>query len=386
MLIAQNDESVDYDSSKNVHGERRTMFVVSVPGLNTWASDIEKKNCKLSKTTKTETNLINSLKRPLEEEDDEAMDVDDSGNVTKKLTADSSNTGTRDSSTVLSEEYLLNSPIPNRPGKVCMIKVYNDFDSYTLNAIIDVIGFLSVNPALDGSTDDNNEFEGAAERLAANPPPSLIPRLHAIHINKLEHSNPLLLHPDSLSLPIVNEESYIEIYKDIRIALTQCLFQDCVAADYLLCHLISTVYIRTDAESLGQFSLNLCNIPLSVLPDYTSSLYEILELILPASHYFPMTLENMNTQQFTPKKDYTTNKLTSGLLQLAPQTHLILDETKLQPGKLEASGVEGISMIAHLINHQKIKCNFQYYEIEFASNVPCLLLSEGRSMLPVRIY
>lgn len=235
---------------------------------------------------------------------------------------------------------------------------------------------------MDGSTDDYNEFEGAAERQAANPPPSLIPRLHAIYIRSLDHSNPLLLHPESLTQPIVEEESFLEIYKDLKIALTQCLFQDVIAADYLICHLISTVYIRTGIESLGQFSLNLCNIPLNVLPEYTNSLYEILELLLPASHFFPMTLENMNTQQFSPKKDYTTNKLTSGLLQLAPHTHLVLDETKLQPGKLEAAGVDAISRLAHLINHQKVKCNFQYYEIEFASNIPCLLLSEGRSMLP----
>lgn len=120
----QSDESVDYDSPQNVHGERRTLFVVSIPGLNSWASDFEKKNCQLS-TTKTETNINNSLKRPFDK-DDEPMDVDDSGNV-KKLTVDSSHTGTSDQNAVLSEEYLLNSPIPDRPGKACMIKVIKVF-------------------------------------------------------------------------------------------------------------------------------------------------------------------------------------------------------------------------------------------------------------------
>lgn len=99
------------------------MFVVTVPGLNTWASDIEKKTCQLT-PKKEETNLNNSLKRPLEE-DDEAMDVDDSGSVTKKLTVEKPGTTDRN---VLSEEYLLNSPIPDRPGKACMIKVsFNRF-------------------------------------------------------------------------------------------------------------------------------------------------------------------------------------------------------------------------------------------------------------------
>lgn len=97
------------------------MFVVTVPGLNAWASEIEKKSCPQT-STQTETNLNNSLKRSLEE-DDEAMDVEDSGNVTKKLTVDSSHTGTTSNQNVLSEEYLLNLPIPERPGKACMIKV-----------------------------------------------------------------------------------------------------------------------------------------------------------------------------------------------------------------------------------------------------------------------
>lgn len=97
------------------------MFVVTVPGLNSWASEIEKKSCPQT-PKRTETNLNNSLKRSLEE-NDEAMDVDDSGNVTKKLTVESSHTGTTLDKNVLSEEYLLNSPICDRPGKACMIKV-----------------------------------------------------------------------------------------------------------------------------------------------------------------------------------------------------------------------------------------------------------------------
>lgn len=86
---------------------------------------------------------------------------------------------------------------------------------------------------------------------------------------------------------------------------------------------------------------------------------------------------------FINRKDYETNKLVSGLLQLAPHTHLVLDETHMQQGKLETNGVMGIQNIAHLINHQQIKCNFQYYDIDYNVDIPVLALSEGRSMLPV---
>lgn len=105
-------------------------------------------------------------------------------------------------------------------------------------------------------------------------------------------------------------------------------------------------------------------------------------MITPVSHYLPMTLENMNTLQFVPKKDYKTSKLVSGILQLAPHTHLVLDETAMKPGKLENNGVLGVQFLAHLIKTQQLKCDFQYYQLDFHSNLAILILSEGRSMLP----
>lgn len=83
------------------------------------------------------------------------------------------------------------------------------------------------------------------------------------------------------------------------------------------------------------------------------------------------------------RKDYKTNKLVSGLLQLAPHTHLILDETRLEPGKLENNGVRGVQSLADLIKSQQIKANFEFFEMQYDMNIPVLTLSEGRSMLPV---
>jgi len=51
-----------------------------------------------------------------------------------------------------------------------------------------------------------------------------------------------------------------------------------------------------------------------------------------------MSLAEMNGRHFTPKKDYTTNCLRAGLLQLSAQTHLLVDETAMQPGQLDANG------------------------------------------------
>ncbi|XP_063702955.1 mini-chromosome maintenance complex-binding protein [Culicoides brevitarsis] len=378
-LVLKAGEKVNYDAEDNVHGERRSVFVVSVPGVNSWVHEVEKsvygitKNGEILQETSVET-ISNGVKRPLNE-DEEVMETDEEPPV-KKIESESNVTEQKAPNSLLSAEYLLNSPLPDRPSKACIVKFYEDFDSLTLNSVVDVIGFLAVDPALDGTFDEGDGFIDETERQATNPPPSLIPRLHAVKVTKLTHINPYF------DLGSQEESKPEEVYKDLRLALSQCLFEDVIAADYLIAHLISTVHTRNNIHALGKLSLNISNIPSQVLPEFTTALYEIIEMLVPASHYFPMTLENMNTCQFVPKKDYKTNKLTSGILQLAPHTHLVLDETRLQVGKLEAAGVDALKSIADLINAQRLKYNFQFYEIEFDTDVPVLILSEGKSMLP----
>lgn len=374
-LMLKAGEKVNYDANGNVHGERRSVFVVSVPGINNWVHEIEREVFNIKENTSLtvqneEVTVITGSKRHLEEE---TMEIDTEPPV-KKVESPPKTQENR--SSVLSAEYLLNSPLPDRPSKACIIKIYEDFESLTLNSVIDVIGFLSVDPALDGTFDEGDGFIEESEHQATNPPPSLIPRLHAITVKKLDHFNPYL------ELPDISQQKPEEIFKDLRLVFSQFLFEDAVAADYLICHLISSIHTRNNIHALGKLSINLSNIPTQVLPDFTRHLYELIEMLLPVSHYFPMTLENMNTLQFVPKKDYKTNKLTSGLLQLAPHTHLVLDETRLQVGKLEASGVNAVKSIADLINAQRLKYNFQFYEIEFDTDVPVMILSEGKSMLP----
>ncbi|KAH8352160.1 hypothetical protein KR084_002388 [Drosophila pseudotakahashii] len=380
-------EEIDYNAEGNVHGERRTMFVISVPGLNDWSKEHEKQCCPQIDLVPLVQSPSTAKKRTLDEQD--AMEVDGAGETTvkrpctKDMQTDEEPVTASKASSVLGSEYLLNSPLPGRPSMACMVKVYEDFDTYQLNSLVDFVGFLSVDSSLDVATLDIDDCENLSELQAAHPSPFLIPRLHAFGVQMLPHANPLL--DKSLRQPIEPCEeanpSQLAVHKDLRMLLKLCLFDDDLAAEYLLSHLISSVYSRSEMQSIGKFALNLCNLP-KEYQAYSTQLYEILELLLPASHYLPMTLEALNTAAFAPKKDYETNKLVSGVLQLAPHTHLVLDETCMQQGKLEASGVHAIQHLAHLINNQELKCDFQYYQIDYHANIPVLVLSEGRSMLP----
>merc|ERR1712025_528340 len=91
-----------------------------------------------------------------------------------------------------------------------------------------------------------------------------------------------------------------DIRRQILNILTQATLGDENAAEFLLCHLISTVYARADVVPLGKFSLNLSGCPRD--SSYAKHLYTLLEQLVSASHYIPMTLTNMNESKFCPKK------------------------------------------------------------------------------------
>lgn len=282
------------DSNENVYKERRSIFMVSVPGLNDWAIDAQRQqsNNSVSDMDVSEP-TSNGIKRPLDTDisDDSTSNID--SNRKRSANENSLNSeAVRNSG--LSKEYLLNSPIPSRPSKACIVKFYDDSSNLSLNDVLEVVGFLSIDASLCGASLQSDDHENFTEICAMNPPPSLIPRIHAISYRSLTHLNPLLDNEFTL-----DEQQKLNLLKDLRIAFTQCLLGDSMAADFLLCHLISTVYVRSD-ETLGQFSLNITNFPMDVLSDYVKRLYEIIELLLPASHYLPITLDNLNTIDFIP--------------------------------------------------------------------------------------
>lgn len=294
-----------YDALENVHAERRPIFMVAIPGLNQWAVDIEKEHSSADGMDIEMNNVPSKgLKRPLDESEQPAtesdhMDVDVDNFRAKKLNQSGTElepkSNTNNSN--LSREYLLNSPIVDRPTNACLLKFYDDAAKVSLNDVLDVVGFVSLDANLCGSNREPGEFENFDEICAMNPPPSLIPRIHVISHRALAHTNPLL-HDNRHNGDALSDQTKLDCFRDLRTALTQCLFGDEIAADYLFCHLVSTVYVRSD-ETLGQFSLNITHFPENI-QNYTKQLYEIIESLLPATHYFPITVENLNNTEFVP--------------------------------------------------------------------------------------
>lgn len=380
-------EKINYSENLS-SGQRQTLVVVSMPGLNDWVQQLEDKQNYLKHleeppNTSKRLHPSTKLKRSYDDTEDnlDEMEVDNEA-VNKEMKILDHKDNTPD---LVSREHLLNYPLPDVPSKSCIVKIYNENENLKLNDMIEVIGFLSVDPSLSGEFKEDKDsmlelqIESSVEIITHNPPPSLVPRLHAVHVQKLEHCNPLL--SNSVDQGVILSEANAAREHLLK-ALTELLLGDQLAAEYLICHLIACVYLRQDTMNLGQFCMNLSNLPTQKYPNYAQQLYDIIKQFVTKSYYLPLTIENMNTLTLLPKKDYECNRLASGVLQLSKDTHLILDETKMEQGRLDATGVNNIAALGKMIMTQKVEYDFKYYKMEFDSDISVLILSEGKSLLP----
>ncbi|KAL6434497.1 hypothetical protein ACFW04_006111 [Cataglyphis niger] len=369
-------EEISFDSNKNEYSERQTYIVMSIPGLNKWAKE-------QNKCTETNIQKFNSMtcnenmnKRNLDDTDLEEMDCSEPVTKKEKILPDNNDVNKSNSSkdqNLLSEEHILNFPIPMDEGKTCIVKIY-DGTILKLNQVIDIIGFISLDPMLNinnCSEDEMNE----AEVYTHNPPVSLVPRLHAIKLIELTKS-------EIVNAPEIVSKAQL-IRGDLHIILSQLLFGDHLAADYLICHLLSTIYTRRDYFCLGAFPLNITNFPASRLKTFPKEFYNFLTLLVKKSHFLEVTLENLNELALIPKKDYECNRLTSGILQLSNNTHLVLDETGLTTGELSVTGKKNYKTLSDLLMFQKLTYDFKYYTMEYETDIPILIFSDVKSFVPI---
>lgn len=121
-FVLKTSETVDLENSENSHAERRSIFVVTIPGLNDWALDAEREGYEIKSGMSTEKVVMSpSMKRPLE--DGDAIESDK--RTSTKIIGTTANSSTQESvnPSTLSREYLLNSPLADRPSKACIVKV-----------------------------------------------------------------------------------------------------------------------------------------------------------------------------------------------------------------------------------------------------------------------
>ena len=133
-------------------------------------------------------------------------------------------------------------------GKAVIVKLYDiKDDALKLNDMVDLVGIVSLDPALAAQQIDSLE-----DQSGTLPPPSLVPRIHAVHLKKVEHNNPLVGPGRHLT-----RDEMARTREQIIYILTQALLGDALAAEYLLYHLISKVYGRRDIQVICSVSLKI---------------------------------------------------------------------------------------------------------------------------------
>uniref|UniRef100_A0A3Q3MBD0 Mini-chromosome maintenance complex-binding protein n=1 Tax=Mastacembelus armatus TaxID=205130 RepID=A0A3Q3MBD0_9TELE len=400
------ESGVDLTSRNIVTAERQTFYCVPIPGENSWFSLIlphSYANSSQARVVPSTSYVPSRQKRSYEEDDD--MDTQPQKQRESHTGIPAEQHGNGDckrqeteapSSQTASASHLdLNFPLPGEKGPSCLIKVYEDWDSFKLNDTLEVYGILSVSPALSALADEKDAssslldpaecMETAEEQRVHSPPASLVPRLHMLYAKPLQHNNPLLpsgmLQDNEYSVFLSSTMSEMaSVRAELLTYLTHVLLGDALSAEYLILHLISNVYARRDVLPLGKFTLNLSGCP--AVTSYTERLYQIIQQLVPSSYYLGMSLQNMNQMHLVPKKDYVANRLVSGALQLARNTSLFLDETQLEQGQLDTTGVRNVTALGNLISWQKVDYDFNYHQMEFPCNINVLIASEGRSLLP----
>ncbi|KAL7589325.1 hypothetical protein Lser_V15G36082 [Lactuca serriola] len=347
--------------------ERRLLYCVPVPGLNSWADSTSDG----AVITSTNSPSANREKRQRDtcpvstevEMHDASNELPNSPRAKKMREGESLMTGETDCGrpTV--------SDVDFRNKFSCLVKIYDSPESdLKLNDVFEFIGVLTFDTEVKN---DNNELEDELVNL----PPSKVPRLHCLVHRKLSVTDMVFKSPTMEPKPHLVKGTRESLLHYLKVVLGD----DELAAHFMLLHLLSKVHSRVDSFAVGKLSLNLTSLDKSSISVFGNRISNAIKTLLPFTHHMPLTVEYLNTASLSPVKDYETNRLVSGALQCAEGSHFMIDETSLQAGVLNSNGVENTRLLKDLMEFQKVEYDFKYYKMNMDADVQILVLSEAKS-------
>ena len=91
----------------------------------------------------------------------------------------------------------------------------------------------------------------------------------------------------------------------------------------------------------------------------------------------------MSTSRFESQFFSRTFRLKTRIseLSLPTNTLLVLDETKIEAGGLTQIGTGNIGAISDLVDRRTIKFDYQFYQKDFETDITCISLTFGKSLL-----
>ncbi|KAL9418716.1 hypothetical protein AB3S75_036632 [Citrus x aurantiifolia] len=357
--------------------ERRLLYCIPVPGQNSWTES-------LSEVAMNKTSQQREKRQRMEDDASNHMDLvlvdefESSPSVKKMRENGHASPSSQSKDSVIegtsNTNFVTNAERNSLP---CLVKIYDCPESeLKLNEVFEFVGVLTLDSDVMADKDDQDESSyGFIEDELVHLPPEKVPRLHCLIHRKLDVND--FLHSSPMMEP--KPQLVKETRESLLRHLTSILGNDGIAAHLMLLHLLSRVHARIDNVAVGKLSLNLTCLSKESVSVFGNQIRLSVQNLLPFTQCIPLTVNYLNTASLAPKKDYQTNRLIPGVLQLADGSHLIIDETQLETGTLNSTGVENARLLKNLMEFQKVEYNFEYYKMEMIADVQMLILSEGKS-------
>lgn len=261
-----------------------------------------------------------------------------------------------------------------------------------LNDVVEFVGVLSLESDLPNDLDALALDALADDPLAHRPRGTAVPRVHCVSFRR-ERGRPNALLPphDAVAERAAAVAAARAAAPALREAaldvLRAALGGDALAAEYALLWALSSVHARVGAP--GALTA-VGALPLALQAPSAGGaggalgepLAEALGALLPLFKKLTLDVPSLNAAVYAPARDEASNCLCDAALQLPAGTALLADEGALQGGQLGEKGVANVRALAELAARQSVHYDFGVYALPYDADVPVLLLSRGRSIVP----
>ena len=433
--VSNDEVDFDFDSPDVKTMERTALLLVPVPGESSWVREY---NCAASSAllpsvpAQQQGSGSGNRKRGLDgvEDGSHAMQMEDGAAPIEEQ--DSRKKGTASSSSSSSP------PVPPPPCSFffdqdldicCLAKMYDSgHDTFRLNDVIEVVGVCTLDyssAAASAAEPQEGSLEyfldpslGMQFDVDLLPPTSIAPRLHCITFRRIGSSFPLFqpllsggegsgssssssngkevfgtvvrgagvfaCQEVSSPLSMFSSKSLDSVRSARAVLLSHLaatLSGDATAAEYMLLALLSRVVSRTETVLLGCFPLVISGLQQND-GHKIGRLQQIISRVVPRCVTFGADIETLNKTTVQPQKDYDLNRITPSPLQVGSGTVLLVDETRLEEGKLTENGVRSASALRNLALNQTLSVSFTYCEVTVPLDSPLIFFtSSSRSSL-----
>lgn len=338
--------------------ERDTYYCVPIPGESVWAREAPSSVAVPSVST--------SRPKRTRDDIDTGEDIDmenDGGNKAIKEATKPMPPPMVPACASTKVDY--NLPLPEEADikrtRCSVVKTY-DSDGKDLRVmdVIDVIAILHMD-WIEYPEDWKTGTRGISYALA--------PRLHAISVTRRPYFNPAPMMPDMC----------VTVVRDALLQYLKYLVGgDELVSRYVLCALIQREFKRLDGVSYGTLALGL-----QLDAQQASVFTEGIRSLMPYVAALPVSIETLSSSRWVPKKNYDTETVMAGLLQLAPGTVVILNENALGEGKLMETGLKNLSLIKSYIANNAVDADFEFYPVSLPTYHTNFVLSAGKAPLIV---